>query len=61
MTATYRQHTTDDLLRKAAVSRPLALAQEIERRGYSYNARLGRYVKEPTRNDWQQPCSSEAN
>jgi hypothetical protein len=57
---TYRQHTTENLLSIARVTCPLAVAKELERRGYAYDARCGRYVKEPARNDWRQPCSDES-
>jgi len=47
----YRQHTTESLLHLVRFMAPLALRQELERRGYTYDARCGRYVKEPTRNE----------
>jgi len=45
----YQQHRTSDLLRMERVASTLAIRQELERRGYTYDARCGRYVKEPTR------------
>ncbi len=48
MNASKDPRTTEALLHIARFMRPLAVVQELERRGYWYNPRHGRFIKEPT-------------